>query len=74
MGEARSWFRKQGLVRPSQGRWLAGVCRGLADRVGIPAVVVRALFVISLFAPGPQFLVYLGLWLLMPADQAPSGV
>jgi phage shock protein PspC (stress-responsive transcriptional regulator) len=66
----RSWFRKQGLVRPSQGRWLGGVCVGIAQRIGIPAIAVRALFVISLLAPGPQFVVYLALWVLMPSDAA----
>jgi phage shock protein PspC (stress-responsive transcriptional regulator) len=30
--------------------------------------VVRLLFVVSLLLPGPQFVVYLGLWLLMPVE------
>jgi phage shock protein PspC (stress-responsive transcriptional regulator) len=72
--EARAWFRGQGLVRPASGRWLAGVCLGIARRLGLPALVVRAAFVASLFLPGPQVLVYLALWVLMPSATAEDSV
>jgi phage shock protein PspC (stress-responsive transcriptional regulator) len=74
MEGVRSWFREQGLVRPTSGRWVAGVCRGVAERVGLPTVAVRALFVLSLLLPlpGSQLLAYGALWLLMPSGSAAS--
>jgi phage shock protein C len=59
---------RQGLVRPRTGRVLAGVCAGLAKRFGISPTVVRVLFVVSLILPGPQALVYIVLWILMPSE------
>ncbi|GAB3226303.1 PspC domain-containing protein [Kineococcus gypseus] len=57
-----------GLVRPSRGRVLAGVCAALGRRFGLSATVVRLLFVLSCLLPGPQVLVYLALWVLVPAE------
>jgi phage shock protein PspC (stress-responsive transcriptional regulator) len=54
------------LTRPRQGTVIAGVCAGLADRFGMSAFVVRLLFVLSCLLPGPQFLIYLALWMIMP--------
>ncbi|MFI2649059.1 PspC domain-containing protein [Micromonospora fulviviridis] len=56
------------LVRPRQGRMLAGVCAGLAQRFGMSAGMVRLLFLLSLLLPGTQVIVYLVLWILMPNE------
>ena len=56
------------LVRPRQGRLIAGVCAGLARRFGLSRTTVRLAFVISCVLPGPQILVYLALWILMPSE------
>jgi phage shock protein PspC (stress-responsive transcriptional regulator) len=56
------------LVRPRRGRWIAGVCAGIADRFGVSRRLVRALFVISIVLPGPQILVYAVLWILIPSE------
>jgi phage shock protein PspC (stress-responsive transcriptional regulator) len=56
------------LVRPSSGRWIGGVCAGLARRFGMTPNTVRLLFVISCVLPGPQFLIYIALWVLMPSE------
>ena len=62
-------FRRQGLVRPRQGRILGGVCAGLARRFGIGATMMRILFVVTLIViPGSQILVYPILWILMPSE------
>ncbi len=62
-------FRRQGLVRPRQGRVLAGVCAGLARRFGIEPWLTRLLFVVTLFViPGSQILIYPILWILMPSE------
>ena len=57
------------LVRPRQGRWIAGVCAGIADRFGLSRKTVRVLFVVSTVLPGPQLVVYIALWVLIPSDQ-----
>jgi phage shock protein PspC (stress-responsive transcriptional regulator) len=62
-------FRRQGLVRPRQGRVLGGVCAGLGRRVGIEPWLARLLFVVILFViPGSQILIYPILWVLMPSE------
>lgn len=57
------------LYRPRQGRWIAGVCAGLGRRFGLSAGTVRLLFVLSCLLPGPQFIVYLVLWIIMPSEE-----
>lgn len=47
---------------------IAGVCAGLGERFGVSAVLVRVLFVLSFFLPGPQILLYLALWVIMPSE------
>lgn len=54
------------LSRPRAGRMIAGVCAGLAQRYGWKVGTVRLLFVLSCLLPGPQFVIYLILWLTMP--------
>ncbi|MDG4803335.1 PspC domain-containing protein [Micromonospora sp. WMMD980] len=56
------------LVRPREGRMLAGVCAGLARRFGMSAGMVRLLFLLSLLLPGTQVIIYLILWVLMPNE------
>ena len=56
------------LVRPRSGRMLGGVCAALARRFGVSTGLVRALFVISIVLPGPQIVVYLALWLILPGE------
>lgn len=57
-----------GLVRPKDDRVIAGVCSGLARRFGTTSTTMRVLFVLSLLLPGPQVLIYLALWVLMPEE------
>jgi phage shock protein C len=70
-------FRREGLVRPRDGRILGGVCAGLGRRFGIDPWPARLLFVLILFViPGSQILIYPILWILMPAEaveSAPAG-
>jgi phage shock protein C len=62
-------FRRQGLLRPRQGRILGGVCAGLARRFGIAPWAMRILFVVALIViPGSQIIVYPILWILMPSE------
>ena len=56
------------LVRPSSGRMIAGVCAALARRFDLKAWQVRLLFVLSCLLPGPQFLLYIALWIILPSE------
>jgi len=47
---------------------IAGVAAGLADRFGMSRSTMRVLFVISLILPGPQILIYIILWLVIPEE------
>jgi phage shock protein PspC (stress-responsive transcriptional regulator) len=60
--------RSTALVRPSRGRMIAGVCAALARRFGMKPWQVRVLFVLSCILPGPQFLIYIALWIVLPAE------
>jgi phage shock protein PspC (stress-responsive transcriptional regulator) len=63
--------RSTALVRPNRGRMVAGVCAALARRFGMKPWQVRLLFVLSCLLPGPQILLYIALWIVMPKD--PTG-
>jgi phage shock protein C len=54
------------LTRPRHGAVIAGVCAGLAERFGWSPFAVRMAFLLSCLLPGPQFVVYLVLWVIMP--------
>ncbi|MFB7363115.1 PspC domain-containing protein [Streptomyces hydrogenans] len=56
------------LVRPRDGRMLGGVCTALARRFGTSALTMRVIFLASCLLPGPQFLLYAALWLLLPGE------
>ena len=56
------------LTRSRTDKWIAGVCGGIAEYFGWNANVVRLLFVLSCLLPGPQFLIYLALWVIVPND------
>jgi phage shock protein PspC (stress-responsive transcriptional regulator) len=56
------------LYRPRNDRWIGGVCSGLARRFGVSSGVMRLIFVVSCLLPGPQFIIYLILWALMPSE------
>lgn len=69
MNDVHQGLRHRGLVRPRQGRVLAGVCAGLGRRFGLSPWTARLLFVLLLMIiPGSQIIVYPILWLLMPSE------
>jgi phage shock protein PspC (stress-responsive transcriptional regulator) len=57
------------LSRPRNGRVIAGVCAAIANRFGMSPLLVRTIFVVSLLLPGPQFLIYLAGWILIPDER-----
>lgn len=69
MSDVHASFRKQGLIRPRQGRVFAGVCAGLGLRFGLDPWIARILFILILMLiPGSQLIVYPILWILMPNE------
>ena len=45
---------------------IAGVCAALARRFGLKPWQVRLIFVLSCLLPGPQFLISIVLWIVLP--------
>ena len=58
------------LVRPRSNRMIAGVCAGIARRFGISTSVVRIAFLASMLLPGPQIIIYLVGWVLIPNERS----
>ena len=63
----QAWLMAE-LKRPRTGRVIAGVCAAIANRYGWSANVVRLVFILSCLLPGPQFLIYIALWIFVPAE------
>ncbi len=58
------------LVRPFEGRKVAGVCLGLANYWGIDPVLVRVMFVaLAVFPALPAIIPYIVCWVIMPNEQ-----
>ena len=55
------------LARPRDGKMIAGVCAGLANRFGISKGLVRIAFVIFGLV-GAGEVAYIILWILMPKE------
>ncbi|MDN5726277.1 MAG: PspC domain-containing protein [Propionibacteriales bacterium] len=57
------------LARPRHNRMIAGVCAAIAARFGVSTFIVRLIFVLSCLLPGPQILIYLVGWILIPNER-----
>jgi phage shock protein PspC (stress-responsive transcriptional regulator) len=57
-----------GLRRSRRDKWIGGVCSGLARSTGLEAWGWRLLFVLGLMLSGASLLIYLLLWIFVPAD------
>lgn len=54
------------MYRSRKHRIIAGVCGGIAERYNMSPNAVRLLALLSCILPGPQFVLYILLWILMP--------
>lgn len=61
-------LRGSGLFR-AEDRWIGGVCSGLAERLRVDPLIVRAAFVLLGLAFGVGVTLYLVAWLLLPDRQ-----
>lgn len=57
-----------GLRRDRSRQWFAGVCSGVARRVDVDPVLIRAAFIALTLFGGFGIVAYLVLWLLMPDE------
>ena len=62
-------LRSIGIRRRTHNKWIAGVCSGLADRLGIDPVIVRVALVILTMLGGAGIAIYLVAWALLPNDR-----
>ena len=62
-------LRRLGVARGSDGRWFAGVAAGVARRLGIDPLVVRAAFILLGMLFGIGLSLYFLLWLVLPDEQ-----
>ena len=62
-------LRGVGIRRRTHDKWIAGVCSGLADRLGVDPVIVRAGFVLLTLLGGAGVTIYLIAWALLPNDR-----
>lgn len=57
------------LVRPQQGRWIAGVCLAIANRFGWSVTLVRVLTVVAMVFAGLPLWAYIIMWIVIPAQR-----
>jgi phage shock protein C len=62
------------LVRPIQGRWLAGVAAGLADYFGLDVGLIRAIFAVLTVLGLLGAVIYLAAWVLVPEEGAEASI
>ncbi|TMR11875.1 PspC domain-containing protein [Nonomuraea turkmeniaca] len=59
------------MYRSREHRIIAGVCGGIADKLGWSPTLVRVLWLLLSLIPGPLWVVYVVMWVLVP--EAPKG-
>ena len=59
------------MRRSRDDRWLGGVCGGIARSTGVESWLWRLLFAVLALCAGTGVLVYLLMWILVPADPLP---
>ncbi|MFC4139554.1 PspC domain-containing protein [Microbacterium bovistercoris] len=57
------------LVRPRQGRIIAGVCAAVAHRFGFTPTTVRVLTVLLVLFAGLSLWAYILLWIVIPNEE-----
>jgi phage shock protein PspC (stress-responsive transcriptional regulator) len=72
-GGARGVAGKR-LERKLEGRWLAGVCVGLADYLGVDPNLIRVIVAVLVLFGGFGALAYLMAWVLVPEEGEPASI
>ncbi|MBC7725251.1 MAG: PspC domain-containing protein [Burkholderiaceae bacterium] len=63
--------RSSAFARPTRGRVLAGVCAAIAAWLGWDRGLVRVLWIVLSFIPGPLWVLYVVLWIVIPSEGSP---
>ena len=65
------------LVRPREGRKVAGVCLGIAEYFDLDVTLIRLLWVLAVIFGGTGLLAYIVGWIVMPEEpvmiEVPAG-
>jgi len=69
-GTSKRWYQRK-LYRDPDRAVIGGVCSGLGAYFGIDLVILRILFLVLLFFGGSSVLLYLILWIVLPAARTP---
>jgi phage shock protein PspC (stress-responsive transcriptional regulator) len=67
-------FSGKRLERKLEGRWLAGVCVGLADYLGVDPNLIRVIVAVLVLFGGFGALAYLMAWALVPEEGEPASI
>lgn len=65
---ARSIAAVNAWRRSRQDAWIGGVCGGIARSTGLESWLVRLLFSLLLFCGGAGLVIYLLIWIFVPAE------
>jgi phage shock protein C len=63
----QNWL--QNLSRSRKDRWLGGICGGLGERTPVPSWTWRLMFALFFFICGTGLILYILLWIFVPAQQ-----
>ncbi|WP_161988533.1 PspC domain-containing protein [Pedococcus bigeumensis] len=63
------WIRSVDLRRDGDDKWLAGVCSGIATRLGVDPIVIRAALVLLVILGGVGITIYLIAWAFLPNNR-----
>jgi phage shock protein C len=62
------------LERKLEGRWVAGVCAGLADYSGLDVSLIRVIFAVLTLFGGVGAIAYVLAWALVPEQGEPVSI
>jgi len=73
--ESSEWRRRSNeLVRPVEGRMLAGVAKGVADNFGLSEWIPRVFFVVTAFMGGLGIVLYLACWAFVRSEDESESI
>lgn len=73
-GQPERKQRSPELVRPVEGRMLAGVAQGIADNFGISEWIPRVVFIVTTFTGGLGLALYAAGWFFIRSEDEPESI
>jgi phage shock protein C len=73
-GEGSGGSGGKKLERKISGRWIAGVCAGLADYTGMDVSLIRVIFAVLVLFSGLGAIAYVLAWALVPEEGEPVSI